>query len=63
MPVDSAAAIPEAVRKLATQFNLSATVPEVVKQLAAGAISAPKPPADDEDLEDDLEVDEEETDA
>jgi len=59
------AAIPEAVRKLAMQFTLGATVPEIVKQLAAGAISAPKPPAHDEDeeLEDDLEVDDEESDA
>jgi hypothetical protein len=41
---------------------LGATVPEIVKQLAVGAISAPKPPAGDEEeeLEDDLEADEDE---
>ena len=40
---------------LATQFNLAAMVPELVKQLAAGAIAAPKQPLDDE--EDEMEED------
>lgn len=55
----SPASTPDALKKLAPQFNLGATLPDVVKQLVAGAIAAPKPPADDddEDSEDDDEPD------
>jgi len=53
------AAIPDALRRLAAQFNLGVTLPDVVKQLVAGAFAAPKAPApdDEDDMEDDDEPD------
>lgn len=57
-------AIHEAIKKVAGQFNLTAAVPELVKQLTAGAIAAPRPTANDEDeeLEQDVENDEDDDD-
>jgi hypothetical protein len=53
------ATIQDALKKMGPQFNLGTALPEIIKHLVAGAISAPKQPADDDDeeLEDDEEPD------
>ena len=49
--------VQDAVLKNATHFDLVTLIPEVIKQLVAGAISAPSPQVEEEELEDDNESD------
>ncbi len=58
-------AIPDVIRRLAGQFNVGTVVPELLRQLAAGAIAAPRPATndDDEELEEDTDDDTDEDDA
>lgn len=52
----------EALHRIADDFNLAKSIPELLQHLAAGAITAPRPTPDDEDDEDSDEEDAEEPD-